>query len=1071
MLSLLSKSVTSTTKKTASDWNEWLGEAPKHAAVSTSLGKVNKSLKELAILVRETSSRRIGLLAVAPGVALGVSRCISTFSSFAAVPIVTTAFASFASNHHTGPLGQMAQLGSSILMMMSIKGLGSHETSKQGNYYGIAGVSTAILTVVLSRWTIGASGFGSQLYWFLPVAAIGQYVGSSIAKSVQMDQMPELVAAFHSLTGLAAVLVGLASQLGHGPMMPMAKLIEVFVGVSVGAATFSGSIAAAAKLHGLIPGGSSGLEYRFGINTVGLLKLGLLFGAYVSITNPYVRVAALCGNTLVSLVLGTMLVLPVGGADLPIVISLLNALSGLATSATGFSMDNSLLVMTGALIASSGTILSEHMCKGINRSLGSVLMGGFGVENTVAPLVGDSSSCAEITCITMVQMVQKLQLCKRVLIVPGYGMAVARCQSGVNDVFEELKKRGIDVVFGIHPVAGRLPGHMNVILSEAGIPYDVVKELGQVNSEMESFDVCIVLGANDIVNPATANDSTSPIYGMPAIECWNAKHVVVLKRSMNTGYSGVDNPLFYLENTSMLFGDAKETVETLHRGIVETDLSEWPNYGGGVGSAGGEGVTSVLSSVPIDWTSFPIARKLGVLSSSDTTPGEKRIPISPKIVGSFRKLGFGVLIPRGIGNDCGWSDLVFEQNGATIVDSANVILETCEYILKVTPLSVEQLAICPPPEQIEKKQVLITSFGLESVEEILAQLVARSGGITCFNLNLVPRISRAQSMDILSSMANLAGYKAVINAFHRIGKLSRSSVTAGGNIPASNVFVIGCGVAGLSAVATAHALGARVWATDVRPATKEQVESIGATFVQVDASTSENSSGYAQEVSQSFAEKQRQLYADYTARADVVICTAMVPGKKAPRLLSIEMVHLMKPGSIVVDMAAGSGGNCELSVPDSILTDPTSKVIIDGTTNYSSELAQLSSELLAQNCLSFIENLGTEKINLEDVIVRQSIVVQDGKIMYPPPPLPQTTVQPAHSKRISPSIPLAVPIDKTGEAKLVLLGAIALGTLGLSADHRTVRLVGDFVLSCVIGHFTVASVTPALHTPLIRYAY
>ena len=1076
ILSLIDKVIPSRPARKPTNWNDWLGEAPaSHEYIAK---KESPMLKELKILISGTKTRQLALFVATPAVCLGVSRVMSAFS-LVGVPLVTTSFASVVGQHHSGPLGHMAQLGASILMMMSIKGLGSHETSKRGNYYGIAGVSTAVLTVIISKWTSSSVGFGSQLYWFLPVAAVGQYLGTSIAKSVQMDQMPELVAAFHSLTGLAAVLVGLASQLGpFGSSMPVAKMIEIFLGVSVGAATFSGSIAAAAKLHGLIPGAPTGLQYRLAVNVLGAVKLGLLFAAYVGWSSPAVRIAALCGNALVSMGLGTMLVLPVGGADLPIVISLLNALSGLATSATGFSMDNSLLVMTGALIASSGTILSEHMCKGINRSLGSVLMGGFGVSEGVA--VASSDEVGEITTLTVTQMVSQLQQCKRVLVVPGYGMAVARCQSGVNEVFEELQKRGIEVVFGIHPVAGRLPGHMNVILSEAGIPYDVVKEMGQVNMEMSTFDMCLVLGANDIVNPATANDPSSPIFGMPAIECWNAKKVVVMKRSMNTGYSGVDNPLFYLSNTSMLFGDAKDMIECIHRGIVETDISEWPERDTVRGS---EGTESEEPKAPVDWNAFAVVKNLGALGSKSTF-GEKRIPISPKVCGGLRKLGLGVVMVSGLGDDCGWSDLEFVKNGARIVETEREILETCEVIVKVTPLTEEQLSICPPPEEVEKRQVLITSFvcgdAVDETNRLLESLAKR--GLTTFNLNLVPRISRAQSMDILSSMGNLAGYKVVINAFHRIGKLSRSSVTAGGNIAAANVFVIGCGVAGLSAIATAHALGARVFATDVRLACKEQVESIGASFVQVDQE-GEGAGGYAREVSAEFAEKQRKLYRDYCAKSDVVICTAMVPGKKAPRLISIEMVAAMKPGSIVVDLAAISGGNCELCVADAILTDPTSRVIIDGTTNYSSELAQLSSELFSQNILAFLENLllvetcefvfgEKQSFNLQDVIVRQTLVVQHADIMYPPPPLP--VVAPAVRKQLllPPSALVSAQAGgKTSEETMLLLGALALGTLGMSADHRTVRLVGDFVLSCVIGNFTVASVTPALHTPLIRYVF
>jgi NAD(P) transhydrogenase len=1079
-------------QSTPSNWNKWLGEVPRTSTTElTEKNRAVTTLNELKLLINDSQSHRVFWFTVTPIASLAVTRIFFDFAG-RSIPIVSTVFATV-DPLSISPLGQVAQLGSSLLLMMSIKGLGSHETSKRGNLLGISGVATAVLTVILSNWT-NRAGISSSFFWFLPVAALGQYLGITVAKSVQMEQLPELVAGFHSLTGLAAVLVGIAGELGHGSDASIGRMIETFLGIAVGAATFSGSVAAAAKLNGIISGGPIGLDSRLLVNVASMAGLALTFTAYVLTASPGWRIASLVGDALVSLALGTMLVLPVGGSDIPIVISFLNAMSGIATSATGFSMDNSLLVMTGALVASSGTILSDIMCKGINRSLISVLSGGFGVDtnnmSADSQIAGGSSSVNEITTFSVQQLISKLQQAKKVLIIPGYGMAVARCQAGVAEMYSELTKRGIEVVFGIHPVAGRLPGHMNVILSEADIPYDVMQEMEEVNAEMESFDVAIVLGANDIVNPATASDPSSPIFGMPAIECWRAKQVVVMKRGMNTGYSGVDNPLFYLGNTAMLFGDAKSTVDQVHVAIVDSAIEEWPLAGDDsqdrMKSDSLEGRLNeeekLLSKVSFEglW----IHKSVGALVSDR----EKRLPLSPKICLKLRQIGFEVLIPAGFGTSCGWSDTHFEKFGARILQSETEVLQQSDVLLKISPLSEDQLRIARPPEETEKKQILITAFPITGGPEtaakedaVLSRLLSISNyPLTVFNLNLVPRISRAQSMDILSSMANIAGYKATINAFYRIGRLSRSSVTAGGTIPAAKVFVIGCGVAGLSAIATAHALGATVFATDVRPATKEQVESIGAKFVEVPSDESiVERGGYAGEVSASFAERQKALYRDVAASADVVITTAMVPGKKSPVLLSTEMVRLMKPGSIIVDMAAASGGNCELTVPDEIIEDDESKVIIDGNTNYANELPQLAAELFSQNVLAFIENLCSKKndvstmsIDTNDVIVRQSIVMLDGACMYPPPPLP-ASAPPALVKQV-----LKVPVDSSrmiqqpspfgnSQDVLLILGAGALGGLGLAADHRTIRLVGDFVLSCVIGHFTVSSVTPALHTPLI----
>jgi NAD(P) transhydrogenase len=1062
--------------KVQPDWNDWLGEAktPCDSIANTFAKTVQSRFEEARTLMRDTRTHKLVWLVAGPLSAAAIGR-LSLSSSLP--PLLGTVFAATSNSSTRTAIGYVAQLGSSILMMMSIKGLGSHATSKRGNIYGIAGVTTAVLSIMLTSWIGPTGAIANQLFSFLPVAVVGQFIGVYVARSVQMDQMPELVAGFHSLTGLAAVLVGIAAQLGHGDEMSIANMVETFIGVSVGAATFSGSIAAALKLNGKISGGPIGLSSRFAINTASGIKLALLLAGYIVTADPTGRVAALCGNTAVSLVLGTMLVLPIGGADIPIVISILNSLSGLATSATGFGMDNSMLVMTGALIASSGAILSETMCKGINRSLGSVLMGGFGVDGGVAVAPASAAAPAqEIFPISVPQLIGILQNAKKVLIIPGYGMAVARCQSGVYEIFSELQKRGIEVVFGIHPVAGRLPGHMNVILSEADVPYDVVKEMDEVNAEIESFDVAIVLGANDIVNPATASDPSSPIFGMPAIECWRVPKVVVMKRGMNTGYSGVDNPLFYLPNTNMLFGDAKDTVEGIHAEIGKSENSEWPNFGRKIGHDSTPSSELAVFLKP-DLTRLPATvRKLGALANSGSDK-DNRIPLSPKVVLKFRQAGFEVLVPSGLGTVCGWSDEDFSVHGARIVPNDKVIMEQCDLILKVSPLDDVQLKHTRPPEQghEDQRQILVTSFPVSEamVDTLLPPLTARR--MTTFNLNLVPRISRAQSMDILSSMANLAGYKAVINAFAKIGKLSRSSVTAGGNIPAARVFVIGCGVSGLSAIATAHALGATVLATDVRPATKEQVESIGAQFVAVeDLGEVNENGGYAGEVSASFADRQRQLYEKYTSSSDIVITTAMVPGKPAPKLISAQMVKGMKPGSIVVDLAAPSGGNCELTKVDVVFTDEDSHVIIDGTANYASELAQLASELFSQNCFAFIDNLcagkkdaSNLKIDTEDVIVRQSLVVLDDQVMYPPPPLlraAETAVKPTLLiKPISVNKALKNPNDDA----ILIAGAIALATLGMSTDHQTARLVGDFLLSAMIGHYTVSSVTPALHTPLI----
>ena len=451
----------------------------------------------------------------------------------------------------------VAYLVAASLFILSLAGLSAQKTARRGNWFGIVGMLIAVAVTVLSQHlTLG---------WLVGAVGIGAVIGAALAARVQMTSMPELVAALHSFVGLAAVLVGFGSYLMPGPADATEQLIhqvEVFVGVFVGAVTFTGSVIAFGKLRGLVRSKPLLIPGRHVINIILLVACVVLGVRFVS-APPYVGVPALALQAAVAGVVGIHLVMAIGGADMPVVVSMLNSYSGWAAAAAGFMLSNDLLIITGALVGSSGAILSYIMCHAMNRSFTSVILGGFGAEAGTPPTKGVGAPLGEVTPIQAPEAAELLRDAKNVIIVPGYGMAVARAQYPVYEICEWLRKRGKRVRFAIHPVAGRLPGHMNVLLAEAKVPYDIVLEMEEINEDFRATDVALVIGANDIVNPGALDDPASPIYGMPVLEVWTSKATIVMKRSMASGYAGVENPLFFRANTRMLFGDAKQNVDAI----------------------------------------------------------------------------------------------------------------------------------------------------------------------------------------------------------------------------------------------------------------------------------------------------------------------------------------------------------------------------------------------------------------------------------------------------------------------------------------------------------------------------
>ena len=470
----------------------------------------------------------------------------------------------------TDGLVTAAYLGATVLFILALGGLSHQETARRGNLYGMLGMSIALVATVLGRVTANYALLGAGL-------VLGGAIGIALARRVQMTQMPELVAILHSLVGLAAVLVGFASFMGSSEAFVGAEKtihdIETYLGILIGAVTFSGSVIAWGKLSGKIGGKPLTLPARHWLNLV-LLILAIGLGVAFVRAAPAGDLAgldALIIMTVVALAFGVHMVMAIGGADMPVVISMLNSYSGWAASATGFMLGNDLLIVTGALVGSSGAILSYIMCRAMNRRFLAVIAGGFGTSGTGAAA---GEAAGEATPIEPEEAAALLAEAKDVMIVPGYGMAVAQAQHAVFELTKALRERGVRVRFGIHPVAGRMPGHMNVLLAEANVPYDIVFELDEINDDFPDVDVSIVIGANDIVNPSAQEVPDSPIAGMPVLEVWKGKHTIVLKRSMATGYAGVENPLFYKENTRMLFGDARASLGALLRALESQGLSE-----------------------------------------------------------------------------------------------------------------------------------------------------------------------------------------------------------------------------------------------------------------------------------------------------------------------------------------------------------------------------------------------------------------------------------------------------------------------------------------------------------------
>jgi len=456
-------------------------------------------------------------------------------------------------------------IGATVLFILALGGLSSPETARRGNLYGMIGMAIALVATI--------AGVTGNVEILMVALLVGGSIGLVLARRVQMTQMPELVAILHSLVGLAAVLVGFANFMDPERLQHYSGIeltihdVETYLGILIGAVTLSGSVIAFGKLSGKITGKAMLLPARH------FLNLGLLIGS-IYLCHLFVEQSAAGGGIMplyimtgIALLFGIHMVMAIGGADMPVVISMLNSYSGWAAAATGFMLNNDLLIVTGALVGSSGAILSYIMCRAMNRKFLSVIAGGFGTTSGSGSSTAEEGEQGEVISLEAPEVASLLAEAKEIMIIPGYGMAVAQAQHIVCEITKALRAKKVNVRFGIHPVAGRMPGHMNVLLAEAKVPYDIVFEMDEINDDFPDVDVSVVIGANDIVNPSALTDPDSPIAGMPVLECWKAKTTIVLKRSMATGYAGVQNPLFFKENTRMLFGDAKSSLDVVFKNL------------------------------------------------------------------------------------------------------------------------------------------------------------------------------------------------------------------------------------------------------------------------------------------------------------------------------------------------------------------------------------------------------------------------------------------------------------------------------------------------------------------------
>ncbi|KAF4673944.1 hypothetical protein FOL46_006137 [Perkinsus olseni] len=989
---------------------------------------------------------------------------------------------------------EVVYIGSAVLFIMALRGLSKTETAKWGNIYGMLGMTAAVAGAWASQFVC------DEGYWLIAVALFpGLIIGILLAGHVTMIQMPQMVGLLNAFGGLASALEALGLFLDpnaeFGPngsaqiedsertAEVVIQTIAMFLSMIIGMLTFFGSIIACLKLNGNLASKARVPPFRT-IITLIIMALIVTFcvlanheGYGTGLGLMYMLfVAAL------SSIWGVLFVIAIGGADMPVVICILNTGSGFAGVCAGFMLANKLLVITGAFVGCSGAILSVIMCEAMNRSLWSTLVGGFG-EGASS---GGAKVEGEMREIALEELAETLNRSKEVIIVPGYGMAAAKAQHAVAQVTEILRGRGVRVRFGIHPVAGRLPGHMNVLLAEARVPYDIVLAMDEINDDFEKTDVTIVVGANDIVNPAAAEDPTCPIAGMPVLEVWKGKMTVVMKRGRGAGYSGVDNPLFVRENNRMFFGSAKPKMEELAGRLLELTAEGKKDVVEEVGAP--EPAQEPDTTDATTGVEALVARetyyKLGVLK--DRYPGEKRVALVPSICGKLYEKGYAIYVETNAGLGAGFSDEAYKAVGCEVLPDSGSLCAKAQMVFVIRPPPVDIL------HQLRGKYCVswvgrLTDAGKKEIE------IANGEGVNLVDVTAVPRITIAQKLDCLSSQAKIAGHRAVLEAAHEYQKFFAPEITAAGKYPPCRVMVLGAGVAGLAAIGTAVSLGAEVRAWDVRDVS-DQVESMGGKWFSVDfKEEGAGSGGYAKESSDAFKAAQKATFHKHARECDIIITTAAIPGRPSPRLIEGYMVDSMKPGSVIVDLGAEGGGNCELTKKgESYLYKNNIRII--GYTDMASRMADQASTMFAANMLNFLTHVHSKgpeeakdarsfesffEANINespesDIIVRSIVCCKDGQVLkMPPPPQPSPAVPKKTDAPGSPGQGGVSQVNAVGggilasSQFLLLVSAGILVIIAIWAPRTFIDLLMVFVLAGFVGYMLVWNVQPALHTPLM----
>lgn len=724
----------------------------------------------------------------------------------------------------------------------------------------------------------------------------------------------------------------------------------------------------------------------------------------------------------------------------------------------------------------------------MNRSIANVLIGGFGDGAGGGAKKAKKAEGTVKEC-SAEDVIEMMMEAKSTIIVPGYGMAVAKAQHAIAELTTKLRARGNNVRFAIHPVAGRLPGHMNVLLAEAHVPYDITFAMDDINEDFPETDLALVLGANDTVNPAAQTDPDSPIAGMPVLEVWKAKRSITMKRSLRVGYAGVDNPLFVKDNNYMFLGDAKKSIEKL-LGLLGDTKGDSKAITGDIETAKKvkeEKVDPFFAQIT-DLQKKTFLR-VGICKESSEDGGEKRVAMVPDIAKRLLKSGIQVVVETTAGEGGGFGDAAYTRMGCEILKTAQEVYNAVDVVIKIREPAVHPITARHEIEMLPKGKTMISFVGprTDNGKQLMNQALA--AGINLLAVDAIPRVSRAQSLDVLSSQAKIAGYRAVVEASNIYQRFLNGEVTAAGSFAASKVLVIGAGVAGLAAVSTASNMGAIVRAFDTRLECKEQVESLGGEFLVLDFNEDggDAGTGYAKVMSDAFYQKEMEMFREQAKECQIIITTAAIPGRPAPKLIMKDAVDNLAPGSVIVDLAGATGGNCELTRPgETYIYD--NRVTIIGTTDLISRMSWQASSMYSNNMANLLDLLCPKPsnkeeaqkftIDMEDPVIRGMTCVHEGTITWPPPAsVTKTSAQATKQEDETPAIkPLPKPsifskrmfdLATTGEFVTLAFVVVFFGIVGGFAPVTLVAQLLYFILAGFLGYYLIWAVEPALFSPLM----